>query len=643
MNDTLTVSGSLSKTNYFAGDTLSLSGLTFTATYNNGNTETVTPIVEGTLTEGQDSATVTYTNEYGTASATVTGFAVTAAPEMQQNVWYKVVNESQIQNGYKLILTYSNKTASSVYSEKYFQLSSTTFENEADGTIQNDNLPNNTIIFDIETTENGFKLNNNGNPLKSNSGDVSYASNATGDYEWYVTTEAGNILLTINDKGTIRYLTYRDDDVASSRIKPYPNTPLVQYDANNQYDVDYIDIYVCSEIVNNPEQGGNEGEQPGINPESPTFAGYEKITSAPDSWDGRYLIVYEVGSNAYVFNGQDAVNGHTKANIENEKFINKTSSLESNEVEIKTVSNGVSLKHANGYLYGKSGENSLNFNTSTSQVNKIEFTDGAVNIESNSTYLRFNNSSNQMRFRYYKSGQQTIQLYKFNGSSTPAPTPTLDSITAEPSNIEIYEGDTYNGTISVKGTYSNGSTETFTSDYTLKSNNTNFVVIEDNKIKGIAAGSTTVEVTYGGKSTELEVTVKAVESGGGNDNYTEQTANISITGSSGTKSSDNNSISWKLDAITITNTKGETAIRTSDTDHYRVYASSTLKFNSSKGKMKKIVVTCSSGYADDLKNSVGESATISGNVVTIEVDSIELIINITSQTRLTKVEVKYLG
>ncbi len=73
------------------------------------------------------------------------------------------------------------------------------------------------------------------------------------------------------------------------------------------------------------------------------------------------------------------------------------------------------------YIYGTKDSNKLNFTTTAANaVNTVTFseTDGVV-ITSNTSVLRFNSASNQMRFRYYKastySNQQAIQLYKLEG------------------------------------------------------------------------------------------------------------------------------------------------------------------------------------------------------------------------------------
>lgn len=144
---------------------------------------------------------------------------------------------------------------------------------------------------------------------------------------------------------------------------------------------------------------------------------YTKITSLGELTDGEYIIVYENGNNAYVYNGKDAVNGYTDATVSNGSIT--TDEAFAGEVTIAAMSGGYSLKVAGGYMYGSSGSNKLNFNSSTAQPNEIKFeSDGSAKIISNTSVLRFNAATNQMRFRYYKSSsyssQKAVALYKKN-------------------------------------------------------------------------------------------------------------------------------------------------------------------------------------------------------------------------------------
>ena len=163
--------------------------------------------------------------------------------------------------------------------------------------------------------------------------------------------------------------------------------------------------------------GGTTPEQPET-PETPVTpdpsgSGYTKITSIDQLTAGTYLIVWDSQSPASVFNGQDAVNGYEAATVVNGVISDNMTSC---EVTIEAVGDGYSLKVAAGYMSGTSGSNKLNFGAEAA-INHITFTaDGNVDIESNTSVLRFNAASNQLRFRYYKSAsysaQTPIALYK---------------------------------------------------------------------------------------------------------------------------------------------------------------------------------------------------------------------------------------
>lgn len=119
---------------------------------------------------------------------------------------------------------------------------------------------------------------------------------------------------------------------------------------------------------------------------------------------------------------------------------------------------------------------------------------------------------------------------------------------------------------------------------------------------------------------------------------------MSVTGTTGTLASDNSYISWTEDGFTCTNekTSSSSAIRTNDSDHYRVYAKSVLKFTASEKTISKVVVTCMSPYADVLKTSAenaGYTAAVDGNDVTITSASpvSEMSMTASTQIRISKV------
>ena len=158
----------------------------------------------------------------------------------------------------------------------------------------------------------------------------------------------------------------------------------------------------------------------------PSGDNYVKVTSTSDLTNGQYLIVYEEGSVA--FNGGletlDAVGNTIDVTIANNEIEANETTIAA-EFTIASIEGGYSVKSASGkYIGATSYANSL----ATSDdpiVNSISITaDGEaiieVSISGENVTLRYNNASNQNRFRYYKSGQQAIQLYK-KVSDTPQP------------------------------------------------------------------------------------------------------------------------------------------------------------------------------------------------------------------------------
>ena len=145
---------------------------------------------------------------------------------------------------------------------------------------------------------------------------------------------------------------------------------------------------------------------------------YVKVTESLSDWSGEYLIVYESGEKAYIFNGVDAVNGYVSATTDGTS-IASSEEVNAEAVTIAKMDDGYSILTKNGYIYGTSNNNKLNFNATTAQLNTIAIKDnGTVNIINNGTYLRFNAASNQMRFRYYKTdSQEGIYLYKLDGAT----------------------------------------------------------------------------------------------------------------------------------------------------------------------------------------------------------------------------------
>ena len=149
---------------------------------------------------------------------------------------------------------------------------------------------------------------------------------------------------------------------------------------------------------------------------------YVKVTETPDDWSGEYLIVYEAGSR--VFDGSlstlEAVSNYQDVTISD----NTISAEEADAYRfiIAAMDGGYSIQSASGmYISGTSGSNKLNAGT-TASANTITIdASGNADIVSNTSHLRYNATSGQDRFRYYKStsysSQKAIALYVKDGSA----------------------------------------------------------------------------------------------------------------------------------------------------------------------------------------------------------------------------------
>lgn len=144
---------------------------------------------------------------------------------------------------------------------------------------------------------------------------------------------------------------------------------------------------------------------------------YVKVTSSADLTDGQYLIVYEDGSLA--FDGGlttlDAVGNTISVTISNNE-IAATNETTAAEFAID-VTAGTILSASGKYIGQTTDANGLLSADTYTNTISINSEGDADIISSGGAYLRYNSSSNQLRFRYYKStsytGQQAIQLYKY--------------------------------------------------------------------------------------------------------------------------------------------------------------------------------------------------------------------------------------
>lgn len=141
---------------------------------------------------------------------------------------------------------------------------------------------------------------------------------------------------------------------------------------------------------------------------------FVKVTETPTDWSGTYLIVYETDKVA--FDGSlstlDDINNTVAVTISENK-IEATDALKKS-VFIIDGKDG-SLKSASGYYVGHTGnKNTLSTNKTTAYKNSFDFNSETkvITIKCNNFNLKFNASKDQKRFRYFRSEQNDIQLYK---------------------------------------------------------------------------------------------------------------------------------------------------------------------------------------------------------------------------------------
>ena len=149
------------------------------------------------------------------------------------------------------------------------------------------------------------------------------------------------------------------------------------------------------------------GEQPGGDGST-----YEKITTAPSDWSGTYLIVYEAEGKALdgSLKSIDAAGNYISVNIK-QGTITVNEATEKAEVRISLDDGGYTIQGTSGLYIGTSSSKNTIENSETGLVNTFSMSgDGVSILSSQGTYMRFNTSAD--RFRYYKSGQQPVQLYR---------------------------------------------------------------------------------------------------------------------------------------------------------------------------------------------------------------------------------------
>ena len=242
------------------------------------------------------------------------------------------------------------------------------------------------------------------------------------------TTHTESNLVTINQNGlyTISFYVNGQEDKSIKITSIIPGESVDHLPATSNITPVGFEIVGWSE-TNNSTEAVEEPYTPTASctlyaimqmEDAPVVTCYEKVTSALTDWSGDYLIVYEDGNVA--FDGSleilDAAQNTIGVTIANNK-ITANATTNASMFTITAFNDGYSIRGASGKYIG----NATNSNGLTSSDDPLKNTISYENntmyiISSGGAYMRYNSSSGQERFRYFKSGtytsQQAIQLYK---------------------------------------------------------------------------------------------------------------------------------------------------------------------------------------------------------------------------------------
>lgn len=161
---------------------------------------------------------------------------------------------------------------------------------------------------------------------------------------------------------------------------------------------------------------------------TPTSTVYRKVTATADITDGEYLIVYEGDAthDAAVFDGSldnDNIDVAMKAlpvEIVSDEIAGNTD-LDAATFTIDVTAG--TLQSASGLYIGRTANsNGMDKSTTETYANTFAIAEGeaVISVAAGPT-IRYNYANDQLRFRYYKSGQQAIQLYKKETATPPTP------------------------------------------------------------------------------------------------------------------------------------------------------------------------------------------------------------------------------
>ena len=249
--------------------------------------------------------------------------------------------------------------------------------------------------------------------------------------EWAPSTFGTLDSVTVTNSGTTRYVVgeaYSSEGVAA-----------VKTDTNgNQASIDSTDIktkldghtFTEADVPSMTNAVTYEGKESApFNIEVYSKSSFEKVTAAKEDWTGTYIIVSQKGEDYFAFDSSSGDVGSSK------KVTNVDGKIEDAiylSVKIEKYLTGYSIQSYNGGYIGLTSLSTPIKESKENLLNSISF-DGADGISINcpvtsrdgtttDMFLRFNDRSNQMCFKYYVAGNtmEPISLYEYKATeSTP--------------------------------------------------------------------------------------------------------------------------------------------------------------------------------------------------------------------------------
>ena len=254
-----------------------------------------------------------------------------------------------------------------------------------------------------------------------------------GEEEGYLEVAYSNLTINSANDFSVQFCDANGDALASGSEPDWIDAEVTTQTGENGYFVYYYtsaNLGVARTAYFKVKSGSTYSnlvtvtQTASVTPSLITGTKYVKVTSTADITDGQYLIVYEDGSVAFDGgrdndnNKLDAVSNTIDVTIDNGIIV---ADATTNAAAFIIDATAGTIKSASGFYIGaesynnelKTSDDETAAYTNSLSIDNDGNAEISMSFNSGTVSMRYNSASNQTRFRYYKSGQQAIQLYKF--------------------------------------------------------------------------------------------------------------------------------------------------------------------------------------------------------------------------------------